>query len=130
VIDDRKPVTVAPHCEGTEGPILRLRGNESAPAAVADENAARRPASLGSVEDRTGGESSRLRPANGDDGCADEPVLVVEVERKRDLLPVMAEQITGELSGCRRTVDPARERQRHLRFGMRRGCTKAHPADE
>jgi len=55
----------------------------------------------------------------------------VEVERKRDLLPaVMAEQITGELSGCRRTVDPARERQRHLRFGMRRGCTKAHPADE
>jgi len=116
--------------QGPEGPALRFRGAESAPAPIADEDAARRPGGRPSGEDRTGRETSCLSPADGNDGRADEPVPIVEVERQRDLLPVMAEKISGELSGCRRTVDPTGKSQRHLRFGMRCGRSEAHSTDE
>jgi len=71
-----------------------------------------------------------LSPADGENGGADETVPLVAVERKRDLLAMMAEQITGKLCGSRGAVDPTRKSQRHLRLGMRPGRSQAHPTDE
>ncbi|HVB53806.1 MAG TPA: hypothetical protein VNF24_06395 [Candidatus Acidoferrales bacterium] len=51
-----------------------------------------------------------MDPASGDDGGADQAVLVVQIERKRDGLTVMSKQVTSDLcSGGSRIIDPPRE---------------------
>ena len=115
VIYHSEPVPAARRSDGMEGAILRFRGAGSAPAAIADEDDAGRPARLGCEEDRTCREPSCLHPTDSDDGRADESVPVVQVERQRDVLTVMAEKIASELRSRRRPVNSTRKVE--LRFG-------------
>jgi hypothetical protein len=50
-----------------------------------------------------------LDPANGDNGRPDQAVPVVQIERQRDVLTVMSEQVTSDLCCCGRVIDPTRE---------------------
>ena len=85
--------------DGTEGAILAFGGARSTVATVADEDARAGLARLRSEEDRASGKASRLYPANSEDGRTDEAVPVVQVQRQRDVLPMVAQQVSGEL-GC------------------------------
>jgi hypothetical protein len=95
------------------------------PAAKADKNEDGRAARLGSLNDRWCREAGCLDPAGGKDRNADEAVLIVQVDRQRDVLPVMGEQVAGEL-GCRGgIVDPPREVQLSVRHRI--GAADAGP---
>ena len=79
------------------------------------------PADLRSEEKWAGPQASRLDCVDGDHGVADEPVLVVEIERYRDVLSAVPEKIVGEL-GCRDRVMglprvASNERTNHRRAG-------------
>jgi hypothetical protein len=65
-----------------------------------------------------------LDPANGDDGGADQAVLVVQIQRKRDGLTVMSKQVTSDLSCRGRVIDPPRESELCIRnlIRMHEGC--------
>ena len=82
--------------DGTEGGFLAFGGARSAVAAVPDEDAGAGLARLGPEENRASGQASRLYPANSEDGPTDEAVPVVQVQRHRDVLPMVAEQVSGE----------------------------------
>ena len=91
--DDAVPGCMLRRC--TEGAFLPFCGARSTVAAVADEDAGAGLARLGTEEDRASGQASRLYPANGEDGRTDEAVPVVQVQRHRDVLPMVAEQVSG-----------------------------------
>ncbi len=69
--------------------------------------------------ERAGREASRLDRTDGDDGVSDEPMLVVEVERQRDVLSAIAEKSVGELGRRRRIVHPSGESERCFRHAVR-----------
>jgi len=73
-------------------------------AAIANEDADGRPTDT--APESTG----RADPADGDDRRAEELVPFVEVDGERDVLPAMLEEITRELSGRCRVVNPTGER--------------------
>jgi len=64
--------------------------------AVAEEDARVGLARLGPEEARASGQASSLYPANSEDGRTDEAVPVVQVQRQHDVLPMVAEQVSGE----------------------------------
>ena len=85
--------------DGTEGALLAFGGVRGTVAAVSDEDARAGLARLRPEEDRASGQASSLCPADSEDGRTDEAVPVVQVQRHRDVLPMVAEQVSGEL-GC------------------------------
>ena len=91
-------MTGARSCEGTEAAFVPALGGATASvAAIADEDAAARMARLGSCEDRSCRQASVLDPAHGHHRRADQAVPVVQVERQRDVLPMMPQEVAGEL---------------------------------
>jgi hypothetical protein len=78
----------------------------------------RRPAHLGSCEDRAGRGPSRLDPADGNDGVADDAMPVVEVERQRDVFRTVAMKIAREASCLERAVNPASQGEPWLEDGV------------
>ena len=85
--------------DGTEGAFLAFGGARSTVAAVTDEDASAGLPRLRPEEDRASGQASSLYPAKSEDGRADEAVTVVQVQHHRDVLSMVAEQVSGEL-GC------------------------------
>ncbi len=82
--------------DGTEGAFLAFGGAGSAVAAVPDEDAGAGLTRLGSEGHRASGQASSLYPAKSEDGRADEAVPVVQVQHHRDVLPMVAKQVSGE----------------------------------
>ena len=77
--------------------MLGFRGATAPVAAITDKNASGGVTRLGTGEDRSCREPGVLDPASGDDGCSDQAMPVVQIERQRDVLPVMPEKVGGEL---------------------------------
>lgn len=96
VIGHDNAVPTARCGDGTEGALLAFGGARSAVTTVANEDAGAGVARLGPEEDRASGQASRFYPANREDGRTNEVVPVVQVQRHRDVLPMVAEQVSGE----------------------------------
>jgi len=114
VIGDDNPVPAAGCSDGAEGPFLPFRSALGSVAAVADEDARARLSRLCPEEEGTSRQPGRLDPAHGEDGRTDEAVTVVEVQRHRDVLPMVAEQVSGELGCCPWVIDPSWQVERCL----------------
>ena len=118
MIDDVKPVTVARSGEDTEGTVLGCRGATAPVAAIPHKNARGGVACLGTGEDRLCREARVFDPASGDDGRSDQAMPGVQIERQRDVLPVMPEKLTGELGSSPRAVYPTRKPDGCVRIRM------------
>jgi hypothetical protein len=82
--------------DGTKGAVLAFGGARSTVAAAPNEGAGAGLAPLGPEENRASGQASSLYPANNENGRADKAVPVVQVQHHRDVLPMVAEQVSGE----------------------------------
>lgn len=122
-------VPAVPCGDGMERALLAFCGAQSTIAAVADEDAGAGLARLRPEEDRVSGEPGCLNPPHGEGGRADETMTVVHAQCHRDVLPMVAKQVSGELGCGRRIVNPAWQVQGCLRDSVRVAWTTApvHP---